>query len=81
MENQKLKALIIKEYDHLRMKYQDLIEDLSYKLSKKEMSWDLKTYEDWLRGDVHAENYGNKYQEKWVNFFVKNLDYIFHPQI
>ena len=58
-----------------------MIDDLTVKIPKMEVSFNMRTYEDWMRQETLARKFGNKYTDKWVNFFVKNVDYIVNPTI
>ena len=71
------------EYTELIKKYEREIEISEMKPPKcsQDLTWDLLTYEDWLKEHINHKHFGTEGAEAWQNFFVKHIDYIAQPSI
>lgn len=45
------------------------------------LSWNHRTYDDWLKEETKCWNFDNWGKNLWQNFFVKHCDYIANPSI
>jgi len=49
--------------------------------SQKNLTWDFRIYDDWLKEHVYVRYFGNQGKNDWCNMVTKFVDYLANPSI